>query len=448
MATSTDSSVYVLNSKNRSNYGGTAEIAIRRIRPSTLPPGKPPTAQIVMVAGRTIPARVSFDLLSNANDGHYSWAREIADRCQAEVWIMEVQCMGASNRVYAMSDFTNILKGEQIKAFGRVLYGPNWPYHLNDSDSEWQELDAVVDHVRSEAIKENPNWYSEGAGRVILIGYSAGAYVVGPYAMQNPGKVWALLLLAPIFPPNGPADLPRPFAAPDPSRTDRFYGAPMGVHTKKTIWPEPPVPQPQGCLPERNDYVIDDLWAAMMANERTPNLVPGQGEIALYPTRFWWGWNQKLVETNPQLGKEPLGGAPTSDIGIPVLIIAGTEDVLIRAKADSTDGRGPFSVDHLYRAIAGRGKAMMYDIECAGHNIVWQDPSRHKLHDLSIEWIRGFANYVGPVNSPAYTPVRLPHGGSGRYLVPRNGGPPQPWEGPATTSSSLRLYRDLRLSSP
>ncbi|MET7672778.1 alpha/beta fold hydrolase [Micromonospora luteifusca] len=442
MATHTDGFIQVLNSQNRGNFGGTADIAIRRIRPQ-LPPGATPGLQIVMVAGRTVPARVSFDLQSNAAGGHYSWAREIADSCQADVWIMEAQGHGASSRPGPMSDPCNILKqgdGSQQSVFGQVLCEPRWTGNCGSSDSEWQELDTVVDHVRFMTSRDNPSWASQSTGRVVLIGYSAGANVVGPYAMQHPEKVWGLLLLAPIFPPDGPGDRPGPPAdpvvAPDPTRTEKFYGAPMGVLTKDKVWQG--LGQDAGCPePERNDAVIDDLWSAMMQNETASDSVPGH-QIYRWPTRYWWGWNRSLVSADQRLGKEPVGGAPTADVGIPVLIIAGLRDGAIRAKADFTDGRGGFSVDSLYQAIAGRGKAMMYDIECASHLIVWQEPYRRKLHELSIEWLTGFANYVGPASNPAFTPVRLRRGGSGRYFVPRNGGPLQEWNGHVFVNSRRR----------
>lgn len=159
--------------------------------------------------------------------------------------------------------------------------------------------------------------------------------------------------------------------------------------------------------------------------------------------RYWWGWNRFLVSADQLLGKEPVGGAPTSDAGIPVLIVAGLRDGFVRAPAFATDGRGEFSVDSLYDAISGRGKAMIYDIECASHLIVWQEPYRHRLHELSIDWLNGFANYVGPPSSPAFRPVSLPHGGSGRYLVPRDGGPPQEWNRKVLVESRPRRRPDV-----
>lgn len=127
----------------------------------------------------------------------------------------------------------------------------------------------------------------------------------------------------------------------------------------------------------------------------------------------------------------------------PVLIIAGLRDGAIRLSADRTDGRGPFSVDSLYDALAGRGKAMMYDIEGGSHLIVWQQPYRHKLHDLSIEWLKGFTNAqnTGSPGAPDYVPVTLPFNGSGRYLVSRSGGPPEPWNG-VISPNDIRRTRD------
>ncbi|MGW7450945.1 hypothetical protein [Streptomyces sp. NPDC054787] len=69
------------------------------------------------------------------------------------------------------------------------------PSQLGDSRSDWSEVHTVV-----EFIKKRHN-----LRKVALMGWSAAAQVFGPYAIQHPENVLSLFLLAPVFPPDGPA---------------------------------------------------------------------------------------------------------------------------------------------------------------------------------------------------------------------------------------------------
>jgi hypothetical protein len=56
---------------------------------------------------------------------------------------------------------------------------PNYPYQLNNSQSDWDELDAVVEFIRNKV---------HGPGsvqKVALIGWSAAAFQIGPYAFPR-----------------------------------------------------------------------------------------------------------------------------------------------------------------------------------------------------------------------------------------------------------------------
>ena len=69
--------------------------------------------------------------------------------------------------------------------------------------SDWSELDTVVDYIRT----------LRGVDKVALVAWSQGSFRAGPYAVQHPEKVESLFLLAPVFNPNfrsgtGPMPLP------------------------------------------------------------------------------------------------------------------------------------------------------------------------------------------------------------------------------------------------
>jgi pimeloyl-ACP methyl ester carboxylesterase len=68
-----------------------------------------------------------------------------------------------------------------------------YPHQLGNSQSEWDELATVVKFIRERCDNE----------KVSFIGWSAASFVMGPYALQHPGDVASMFLLAPIFPPAG-----------------------------------------------------------------------------------------------------------------------------------------------------------------------------------------------------------------------------------------------------
>lgn len=78
----------------------------------------------------------------------------------------------------------------------------NYAAQLGNSKSEWDELTTVVKFVRGRCNNE----------KVAFVGWSAAAFVMGPYTLQNPGHVASLFLLAPIFPrtADGRRTHPRP----------------------------------------------------------------------------------------------------------------------------------------------------------------------------------------------------------------------------------------------
>src|SRR3989454_12465078 len=70
-----------------------------------------------------------------------------------------------------------------------------YPFQLINSQSDWSELNTVVDYIRS----------LRGVDKIALVSWSQGSFRIGPYAVQHPDKVDSLLMYAPIYNPAGRA---------------------------------------------------------------------------------------------------------------------------------------------------------------------------------------------------------------------------------------------------
>jgi pimeloyl-ACP methyl ester carboxylesterase len=324
---------------------------------------------VLMLHGRSIPALAGLDL--DHDHGQYSWAGDLA-RVGFDVFVMDLQGSGRSPRP-KMDDACNANPLQQELLIPHPLRAPcppNYPYQLNNSQSDWDELDTVVEYIRRQ----------RGVQKVALIGWSAAAFQIGPYTLQHPEKVESVLLLAPVFPPNGRASKPGTrFDAPVPlpvSTPAAIFGFPMNIGTPdafKNQWDSE-----QHCPRQRDAGIVDAVWKAIMANDEFGSgwgtAKPGELQgVMRIRNSFWWGWNSATVPLDGILG-----GA------VPVLIVYGDLDTQANTAPDL--GLLHFSVPALYKAIPGPNK-LMIRVACAGHSMVWERQYK-VLHRMSRQWIR------------------------------------------------------------
>lgn len=332
------------------------------------------TAQpVLMLHGRSVPAAAGFDLVLPPGSGgaptRYSWAQDLADDGY-DVFLMDLQGSGRSPRPQ-MDNPCNANPAQQQDVLVpnplAAPCAPAYPHQLGNSESEWAELKTVVEFIRALPGKDHP---------IDFVGWSAGAFVMGPYTLQHPDDVKSLLLLAPIFPPQGrwsthPAD---PFGRPPDATTLPLslpaftFGYPMNVGSKtgfKSGWDKEQIGPTQ-----REPDVADKVWAAFMENDPVgshwgPELSPGVFEGVLrYRNSYWWGWNEQTVPH-----KDPTGAFVLGD-RVPVLILYGEQDT----QANTSAALPPvlhFSVPDLYRAVPGPDK-LMFKLAVAGHSVVWE----------------------------------------------------------------------------
>ncbi|MFJ1809223.1 MULTISPECIES: alpha/beta fold hydrolase [unclassified Streptomyces] len=328
---------------------------------------------VLMLHGRSVPVVAGFDLVLPAGAGgpgtRYSWAQDLADDGY-DVFLMDLQGNGRSPRPQ-MDAPCNANPAQQEDVLTpnplAATCAPPYPHQLGNAESEWAELETVVRFIRALPGRDHA---------INFIGWSAAAFVMGPYTLQHPADVRSLLLLAPIFPPQGrwstnPAD---PFGRPAEASTLPMslpavtFGFPMNVGSKtgfKAGWDKE-----QASPLQREPGIEDKVWAAFMQNDAVgskwgPVLSPGVFEgVARSRNSYWWGWNDRTVPH-----KDP-GGAYVLGDRVPVLILYGEQDT----QANTSATLPPvlhFSVPDLYAAIKGPDK-LMFKLALAGHSVVWE----------------------------------------------------------------------------
>ncbi|MFE7956169.1 alpha/beta fold hydrolase [Streptomyces sp. NPDC057413] len=373
-----------LASKIPANYNEPVELLVREY--DGTPNGSGTSHKpVLMLHGRSVAALAGFDLapVPGGSATRYSWAQELA-QAGHDVFVMDLQGNGRSPRP-TMDDPCNANPAQQQQVL--VPYPlsqpcpppPPYAHQLGNSESEWFELDTVVEYIRKLPGNDKP---------IDFIGWSAGAFVMGPYVLQHPEKVNSLQLLAPVFPPQGrwsgnPAD---PFGRPAEAATLPVskpavtFGFPMNVGSRAGF-----KIGLDGNPALREPGIEDYAWEAMMDSDDVgskwgPELSPGvRAGVNRYRNTYWWGWNDQTVPYENPAGTAVLGDR------VPVLIVYGELDT----QANSGPSVPPlihFSVPALYQAIKGPQK-LMFCYAGSGHSMVWETAAQ-ALHTMSKQWLK------------------------------------------------------------
>ncbi|MFG2472804.1 alpha/beta fold hydrolase [Streptomyces canus] len=319
----------------------------------------PPGARkaVLMLHGRSVPVLAGFDLQYKS----YSWADALAKQGY-DVFMMDLQGSGRSPRP-RMEDPCNV-----NPALHKTLLTPNplsgqrtpsYPFQLNNSQSDWDELDTVVEFIRN----------LRHVAKIAFIGWSAASFQMGPYSIMNPDKVESLFLLAPMFPPLGAANPPPVLPAP---------GFPTHVFTQQGFT-ESWTAQVH-CANQRETGIENVVWEACMDNDpigRTWGKIESGRPIGLsrFRNAVWWGWNTATASQGGVLGTR-----------VPILIAYGEYDTTANTTPPSSNPLLNFSVPALYKAVPGPHK-LVVKMACAGHQPIWE--GQHKnVHDMSAHWLK------------------------------------------------------------
>ena len=142
---------------------------------------------VLMVTGAATPSVEVFDLRFE----NYSWMASLA-RAGFDVFAMDFTGYGLSPRP-TMDDPCNTSRPiQQMFLIPNPLpepCDPGYPFTLTNMQSDWDEIDTVVDYIRQ----------LRGVERVNLIGWSRAGVRIGGYTARHPEKVEKLFLYAPRY---------------------------------------------------------------------------------------------------------------------------------------------------------------------------------------------------------------------------------------------------------
>src|SRR5579864_2636706 len=149
--------------------------------------GPAPDRVALFIHGAGTPAEVAFDVPYQ----DYSWMAYLA-HARFDVFSMDMTGYGRSTRPAAMNDPCNLAPEQQVAYVPALLSAPcepSYPHQMTTLDSDWHDIDAVVDRVRALRHVDKLN----------LLAWSLGGPRSAGYAGQHADKVAKLVLLAPAY---------------------------------------------------------------------------------------------------------------------------------------------------------------------------------------------------------------------------------------------------------
>ena len=319
------------------NAGELVHLFLRERVRSDAGDGKPREA-VLMIHGRSVPVLAGMDL----RYADYDWALWLARSGGFDVFMLDFQGSGRSPRPrmddpcnVPMAQQTNLLIPNPLEATCPAAY----PFTLNTTASDLDELDTVVEYIRN----------LRGVDKVHLVGWSQASFRIGPYAVWHPDKVASLFFFAPIF-NTAFTQTPRP-SEPTPmtltTRADVFTS-----NSSTTGW--------SPCEGQREPGIEDVIWSAIMENDELGRTWgPSEGVMRVRQV-ILSGWNAQLA----------------AQLTVPTLIIRGEFDTGLGGRQD---------VSELYRLVKNDNK-LRFTVQCAGHFMNWEK-QRWILHQISKEWI-------------------------------------------------------------
>jgi pimeloyl-ACP methyl ester carboxylesterase len=256
-----------------------------------------------------------------------------------DVFSMDMTGYGRSTRPAAMNDPCNLTAAQQALFVPVLIAKPcdaSYKHQMTTLASDWNDIDAVVDHVRALRHVDKLN----------LLGWSQGGPRSGGYAGQHPEKVAKMVLLAPAYNraarADPPAEVPAAGAAFNTQSRDEFI-----ANWDRQV----------GCPAQYEPAALNSVWSEMILSD-TVGATWGTG-VRRAPQVTSWGWTTAVVQKTQ----------------IPTLMVSGQHDKQVN----------PDRVRELY-ADLGAPKKVFVDLACSSHNAMWEK-NHLLLFKASLEWL-------------------------------------------------------------
>jgi pimeloyl-ACP methyl ester carboxylesterase len=298
--------------------------------------GRAPAGIVLFVHGNSVPSVPDYDLPYE----DYSWMAYLAE-AGFDTFAMDHSGYGFSPRP-SMDDPCNMSRDDQAVVTPNPLPGPCEPsygHSLTTFQSDWDEIDAVVDYVRR----------LRGVDRVHLIGWSMGGPRAGGYAARHADKVDKLVLFAPAYDASSPSEAPATF----PPR-----GVPMTLQTREALMQDR-WQSAVACEDQVDPGIREVVWQTIMGFESYGSVWGTPEGVMRVRTFTPWGWNADFA----------------ARVTAPTLILVGEQDGLLPAS------------EALYPALAGTRNKVLVKMACATHFAIWEATQYKFMHEASKQWL-------------------------------------------------------------
>jgi pimeloyl-ACP methyl ester carboxylesterase len=315
--------------------GQTAQVYVREVVQAGIALRGPAADRVALfVHGAGTPAEVSFDVPYQ----DYSWMAYLA-HAGFDAFSMDMTGYGRSTRPAPMNDPCNVSREQQtgfIPALIAAPCSPTYPHPLTTIASDWNDLGAVVDYLRSLRHVE----------KVSVLAWSLGGPRAAGYTARHPEQVSQLVLLAPAYNRAGAADPPAQLPADGTTMTTQSHDEFSANWARQT-----------GCAEQVDPGASASVWSEMLASDPV-GATWGTG-VRRAPQVTSWGWNAAVV-------------AKTKT---PTLMVTGEYDKQVP----------PDRVRDLF-ADLGAERKVFIDLACSSHNAMWEK-NHLLLFQASLEWL-------------------------------------------------------------
>jgi pimeloyl-ACP methyl ester carboxylesterase len=310
--------------------------------------GKAPV--VLMVAGATVSVVPAFDIQFE----NYSWMDYLAT-AGFDVFAMDLTGYGLSPRPMMDDPCNNATSDQQSYLIPKPLAqtcSPSYPFQLSSLQSDWDEIDRVVDYLRQ----------VRNVDKVSLVAWSRGGNRVGGYTARHPEKVEKLFLYAPgryfrLNPSDPPVALPLPGVPSTVVGSADLYkftwdinGGTAGPFTGMCDNQYTPAIRPVITSTQLDFDPLGSTWGT-----------DGVRRSPLFPSgNMLSGWNAKVA----------------GQVTVPTLIIRGDLDTSVPAG----------DIQDLLGDLVAVPQKVFVHVACASHYLLWEN-QHMSLLNASVEWL-------------------------------------------------------------